>query len=118
MSWELVYIISGLAMLPVLIFAIIASIRVTTVISHYHHLQASTNVTAKELVQHVAQEAQLNIRVEEATDGMGDHYDPNAKVVRLTGKVLNSNSVSALAIAAHECGHALQDAQNYLRNID
>lgn len=114
MSWELVYIISGLAMLPVLIFAIIASIRVTTVISHYHHLQASTNVTAKELVQHVAQEAQLNIRVEEATDGMGDHYDPNAKVVRLTGKVLNSNSVSALAIAAHECGHALQDAQNYL----
>lgn len=114
MSWELIYVISGLAILPILIFAIIASIRVTTVISHYHHLQASGNMTAKELVERIALENNLHINVEEATDNMGDHYDPRAKTVRLTKKVLNNNSVSALAIAAHECGHAMQDAENYL----
>ena len=116
MSWELIYIFSGLAILPILIFAIIASIRVTTVISHYHHLQvqAASGITAKELVERIALENNLHINVEEASDNMGDHYDPRAKTVRLTKKVLNSNSVSALAIAAHECGHALQDAENYL----
>lgn len=114
MSWELVYIISGLAMLPVLIFAIIASIRVSTVIHHYHQLDVPVGITAKDLVQRIAAENHLNIQVEQTTDSLGDHYDPQAKVVRLTGKVLHSTSVSALAIAAHECGHALQDAQNYL----
>ena len=114
MSWELIYVISGLAILPILIFAIIASIRVTTVISHYHHLQASGNMTAKELVERIALENNLYINVEEARDNEGDHYDPHAKTVRLTKKVLNNNSVSALAIAAHECGHAMQDAENYL----
>lgn len=114
MSWELVYIISGLAMLPILIFAIIASINVQAAINHYHHVSTTGNVTGKDLVMRIAQENQLNIGVEEATGNVGDHYDPHDKVVRLTAKVLNGTSVSALAIAAHECGHALQDAQSYL----
>lgn len=113
MSWELIYVVSGLAILPVLLWAIIASIRVTTVIERYHHVESGSNYTAKELVERIAVENQLNIQVEEATHNMGDHYDPQTKTVRLTSKVLYSNSVSALAIAAHECGHALQDAHNY-----
>jgi len=114
MFWELIYIVSCLAILPVLIFAIIASIRVTTVINRYHHLQATTNITAKDLVERIALENNLHINLETASDGEGDHYDPHAKTIRLTEKVINSNSISALAIAAHECGHALQDARNYL----
>ncbi len=114
MTWELIYLLSGLAMLPVLLFAIIASIRVTTVINHYHHMESGSNLTAKDLVQRIATENQLDIHVEEASDGEGDHYDPTAKAVRLTAKVLHSSSVSAMAIAAHECGHAMQDAENYL----
>ena len=113
MSWELIYIFSGLAILPVLLWAIIASIRVTTVIEHYHKVECGSHYTAKELVERIALENQLNIQVEEAVGNTGDHYDPQTKTVRLTNKVLYSNSVSALAIAAHECGHALQDAQNY-----
>ncbi|MBR4418549.1 MAG: zinc metallopeptidase [Clostridia bacterium] len=114
MSWELVYIISGLAMLPILIFAVIASINVHTVIDRFHRVPVTGNLTGKDLVMRIAQENQLNIGVEEAAGGAGDHYDPHAKMVRLTAKVLNGTSVSALAIAAHECGHALQDAQSYL----
>ncbi len=114
MSWELVYIISGLAMLPIFIFAIIASINVHTTISHFHRVSSTGNITGRDLVLRIAQENQLNIGVEEATGNVGDHYDPRDKMVRLTAKVLNGTSVSALAIAAHECGHALQDAQSYL----
>ena len=121
MSWELIYWISGLAVLPVLIIAIIVSIRVTVVIDRYHHVKAAGGITARELVERIAHENQLNIRIEVASDGDGDHYDPRAKAVRLTKKVMDSASVSALAIAAHECGHALQDAENYaplrLRNV-
>ena len=114
MTWELVYIVSGLAILPVLIWAIIASIRVTTTIERYHHVKAAGGITAKELVGRIAAENNLQIRVELANEGTGDHYDPRDKAVRLTKKVMNSSSVSALAIAAHECGHALQDAESYL----
>ena len=121
MSWELVYWISGIAFLPILIFAVIASIRVTTVIEHYHHVRGSGNLTARELVQKIAREKQLNIGLEMASELAGDHYDPRDKTVRLTAKVMNSSSISALAIAAHECGHALQDAENYaplrMRNL-
>ncbi len=114
MSWELIYWISGLAFFPVLIVAIVISIHVTVVIERYHHVRTAKNLTARELVAKIAVEHQLNIGIEEAPEHVGDHYDPRTKTVRLTAKVINSNSISALAIAAHECGHALQDAQGYL----
>ncbi len=114
MSWELIYVISGIAFFPVLIVAIVISINVTVVIERYHNLKATGNLTARELVQKIATENQLNIRVEEAPEHTGDHYDPRDKTIRLSAKVIDSNSISALAIAAHECGHALQDAQGYL----
>jgi hypothetical protein len=44
---------------------------------------------------------------------MSDHYDPKKKVLRLSEGVYNSNSVAALAIAAHELGHAMQDSEGY-----
>ena len=113
MSWELVYSISGVLFLPILLFAIIASIRVNFVIDRYHHVKASGGLTARELVKKIAAENQLQIRVEVAPEHTGDHYDPSEKVVRLTQEVIDNDSVSALAIAAHECGHALQDAENY-----
>ncbi len=113
MSWELVYVLAGILVLPILIFAIIASIRVTVAIERYHHVKSLGGMTARDLVKKIVAENQLNVQVEVAPENMGDHYDPTDKVVRLTSKVIDSDSVSALAIAAHECGHALQDAENY-----
>ena len=113
MSWELIYIVSGVLFLPVLLFAIIASIRVVVTIERYRQVKATGNLTARELVQRIASENQLNLRVEVAPENMGDHYDPQAKVIRLSSKIIDSNSISALAIAAHECVHALQAARIY-----
>ncbi|PCJ29475.1 MAG: peptidase [Moraxellaceae bacterium] len=52
------------------------------------------------------------VTVEAAPEG-GDHYDPSDKVVRLSPSNMNTNSLTAIAIAAHEVGHALQDATHY-----
>lgn len=114
MSWELIYLVASLAILPLFIIAVLVSARVEVVLAKYAQVTAGCGLTAKELVERIAREHNLLIRVEEASAGMGDHYDPHSKAVRLTAKHLHANSVAALAVAAHECGHALQDEQNYL----
>lgn len=68
--------------------------------------------TGGELAEHLLAEAGLShVRVE-VFDG-GDHYDPDAKAVRLSQANFHGRSVTAVAVAAHEVGHALQDAQGY-----
>jgi uncharacterized protein len=68
--------------------------------------------TGGEFARHILDEMKLgHVKVEE-TD-LGDHYDPEAKVVRLAPQHLNGRSLSAVVIAAHEAGHAMQDASGY-----
>ncbi|WP_144393012.1 zinc metallopeptidase [Pleionea sediminis] len=67
--------------------------------------------TGGELAQHLATRFSLPIKIEE-TD-LGDHYDPKDKTVRLTKNYLSGRSLSAVAVAAHEVGHAIQDHSNY-----
>ncbi len=68
--------------------------------------------TGGELARHLLNRFDLNeVRVEE-TD-KGDHYDPHEKVVRLTADKFHGRSLTAVTVAAHEVGHALQDAQGY-----
>jgi uncharacterized protein len=69
--------------------------------------------TGGELARHLLDVEGLQAVKVEATDEGADHYDPEAKIVRLSPSVLDGRSVSAVAIAAHEVGHALQDAQGY-----
>ena len=68
--------------------------------------------TGGELARHLLDEMQLfNVKVEETT--AGDHYDPDAKAIRLAPQHFNGRSLAALVIAAHETGHAMQDAAQY-----
>ena len=54
-----------------------------------------------------------DVQIEPSMGFMSDHYDPQSKVVRLSPEVYSGHSMSAVGIAAHEVGHALQDARNY-----
>ena len=54
-----------------------------------------------------------DVRVEHIRGSLTDHYDPSAKVLRLSDAVYGSNSVAAIGVAAHECGHAVQHHQGY-----
>jgi len=68
--------------------------------------------TGGEFARHILDEMRLDhVRVEE-TD-VGDHYDPEAKAVRLLPKHFGGRSLAAVVIAAHESGHAMQDASGY-----
>lgn len=55
----------------------------------------------------------FDVKIEHIRGELTDHYDPTAKVLRLSDAVYASNSVAALGVAAHECGHAVQHAQEY-----
>jgi Zn-dependent membrane protease YugP len=113
MTWEWIYIVSGILILPVFIYAIVASVRVNYVFDKYQKLNSAFGITARELAQKIAAENGLNITIETAGHFLGDHYDPKRKVVALTDEVINSTSITALAVAAHECGHAVQDQESY-----
>jgi len=66
--------------------------------------------TGGELAQHLIERYQLPVTLETTEDG--DHYDPESKTVRLTPDYFNGKSLTAIAIAAHEVGHAIQDFRN------
>jgi Zn-dependent membrane protease YugP len=68
--------------------------------------------TGGEFARHLLDRMQLHhVKVEETS--LGDHYDPDAKAVRLLPQHLKGRSLAALVIAAHETGHAIQDATDY-----
>ena len=54
-----------------------------------------------------------DIRVERISGKLSDHYDPKARVIRLSDSTYSSNSAAAVGVAAHEAGHAVQHAENY-----
>ena len=54
-----------------------------------------------------------NVSVEETRGVLSDHYDPRKKVVRLSPAIYNETSLASVSVAAHECGHAIQDKNNY-----
>ena len=54
------------------------------------------------------------VRIERVAGQLTDHYDPRSKVLRLSEQVHDAHSAAAIGIAAHEAGHAMQDAKNYL----
>lgn len=55
-----------------------------------------------------------DVKVEPVAGELTDHYDPSAKAVRLSEGIYNSSSLAAAAVAAHECGHVLQDKKGYI----
>lgn len=82
----------------------------------YRHRKADSaaRLTGKEVVERLMSEnGVVGIEVKPANDFVGDHFDPAARIVNLSSDVLGSRSVYALAVAAHECGHALQQRDGY-----
>ncbi len=78
----------------------------------YSRKQPHIQGTGGELARHLLNRFDMkHVGVEETEEG-GDHYDPESKTVRLSPKNFNDNSLTAVAVAAHEVGHAIQDNRN------
>ena len=85
---------------------------VRNVMSRYSSPEDRYDGTGGELARHLLDSLDLqNVKVEESP--AGDHYDPRDKVVRLSPANLKGRSLTAVTVAAHEVGHALQDASGY-----
>ena len=88
--------------------------RVKATYEKYAEIQSSLGMTGAQVAQTILQRMGINdVAVEQVEGELTDHYDPSAKAVRLSESVYASSSLAAAAIAAHECGHVLQDVRGY-----
>lgn len=77
---------------------------------------ASSMLSGEQCAQRILSQSQLShVRVEVSAGGiLSDHYDPRHKVVRLSSEIYYGSSIASLSVAAHECGHVLQDAHGFV----
>ena len=91
-----------------------AQFRVKSAFGHASKVAASSGLSGAEVAREIMHAHGIsNVGVEPSNGFLSDHYDPKAKMLRLSPDVFNGRSVAALGIAAHEAGHALQDATGY-----
>ena len=80
----------------------------------YSKVKNSIHLTGKDAALKILKTNNMsNVKVEEVSGFLSDHYDPSTKTVRLSTNNYNDASIAAVSIAAHECGHALQDKEGY-----
>ncbi len=101
-------------LLPVTILSIVASIKVKTTFTKYSRVPNTSGMTGADVARRILDRNGLSqVQVTETGGFLSDHYDPTQKVVRLSPDVYRSSSLSAIGVAAHETGHAVQHAKAY-----
>ncbi len=101
-------------MIPAFILMALTSWYVRSAYSKWSQVRAMSGMTGAEAAKRlIANSGLYGVRIEGIAGEMTDHYDPRDKVLRLSYDVANRPSVASLAIAAHELGHAMQDAEDY-----
>lgn len=89
--------------------------RVNSAFSKYSRIRSRTGMTGAEAAQRLLQSQGIyDVRVQRVGGSLTDHYDPRTKTVNLSDDVFNVSSVAAIGVAAHECGHAIQDNVGYV----
>ncbi len=105
---------SSLILVPGIILTMWAQSRVQNTYRKYASIPSNMGMTGEQVAEMILQRMGVdNVRVEPIAGELTDHYDPSAKTVRLSEVVYGSTSLAAAAVAAHECGHVLQDVQGY-----
>ena len=96
------------------ILSMVASARVSSTFKKFSQKPTSRSITGEQAARKILDENGLHdVRVERVSGNLTDHYDPRAKVIRLSDSVHSSTSVAAVGVAAHEAGHAVQHAVGY-----
>ena len=99
---------------PGLLLSIWATIKVKRTFKKYSEVAIQRGLSGAEVARELLRRQNVRgVRVEESEGWLSDHYDPTKRVVRLSPDVYHGRSVSAVGVAAHKCGHALQHAQGY-----
>ncbi|MBO5031705.1 MAG: zinc metallopeptidase [Lachnospiraceae bacterium] len=96
------------------VLSIIASAKVNSTFNKYSRERSMSGMTGAQTAEAILRSKGIyDVRVEHIRGNLTDHYDPSAKVVRLSDSVYHSTSVAAIGVAAHECGHVMQHHEGY-----
>lgn len=106
---------------PTMIFAIaglllslLASAGVKSTFAKYSRVRSMSGLTGAQAAERILNQSGIyDVRVEHIRGNLNDHYDPRTKVLRLSDSTFFSDSVAAIGVAAHECGHAVQHQRQY-----
>ena len=93
---------------PALLIALIAQIQVKSAFSRYARVRCTSGLTGAQAAQRILQANGItDVRIEHISGKLTDHFDPQAKVIRLSDEVYGVASIAAVGVAAHEAGHAV-----------
>ncbi len=105
---------SYLLLFLLFIMASLASMGVKSTFNKYHKIRNMRGLTGAQAAEMILRNNGLyDVRVERVHGYLSDHYDPKAKVIRLSEPVFDNPSVASVSVACHEAGHALQHANGY-----
>lgn len=108
--WDPTYLLVIIGM----VICLAASAMVNSAMSKYSRVRNARGMTGAEAARQILNnEGLYNVQIECLPSDSGDHYDPRTNTVRLGAGNYNGASVTAVGVAAHECGHAIQHAKGY-----
>lgn len=111
MIFDWTYII---LVLPAVLLSVWASMKVNSTFKRYSTVRPMGGMTGAEAARRVLDANGLyNVRIEHIRGNMTDHFDPRTNVIRLSDSVYGVSSISAIGVASHEAGHAVQYAKGY-----
>lgn len=112
---ETIYSNYILYLILIMAIPIFCQAKVKNAFSKYSKIKIRSGKTGAEVAREILSRNGINdVRVEETSGTLSDHYDPRGKVVRLSREIYHGSTVASTAIAAHEVGHAIQHATGYM----
>lgn len=102
-------------LIPAILLSLYASIKVRSTFSKYSRIENERGITGYDCARRILDRNGLeDVNIERVAGSMTDHYDPRGRVLRLSETVYGCDSVAAVSVAAHECGHAIQHSKSYV----
>ncbi|EHK2399554.1 zinc metallopeptidase [Clostridium perfringens] len=103
-----------LILIPAILISAWAQFKVSSTFNKYSTVRSINGYTGAQVARILLNDAGLQeVEIQQVPGRLSDHYDPRAKVLRLSSDVYGSTSVASIGVAAHEVGHAIQDKESY-----
>lgn len=100
---------------PTFLLSIYAQIKVKSTFKRFSKVRSARGITGAQAAAMILKAEGIDgVRIEQSRGFLSDHYDPRARVLRLSAGVYSGDSISSVGVAAHEVGHAIQHARGYM----
>lgn len=101
--------------LPAMLLSLYAQMKITSSFGKYSQVSSDTNYSGAQVARIILDRNGLgDVAIKQVPGKLTDHYDPRTRTISLSPSVYGDNSIASLSVAAHEVGHAMQHAENYI----